>query len=181
MDKETDSEEWDFDVFSVIKHYTKAGQTYSILRCPDWVNVIALTRDGRFVLVQQHRFGTQSESLEFPGGIVEKGQLPLQAAIEELREETGFESSDWYHLGSYQANPGLQNNQVHSFICKGAYESSTCAEAGVRAVLLAPQELASALYEHGGPLQQAFALASIHLAVRRGHIEVPAGLGPDGR
>lgn len=170
MDTAATTEEWDFSVFKVLKHRAPGGQTFSVLRCPDWVNVIAVTNSGQFVLVQQHRFGTQTSSLEFPGGIVDEGSSPLLSAMEELREETGFESDDWHSLGSYQVNPGLQNNLVHSFICKGAFQGSLKVEAGMQVVLLDAEHLRAALHERGGLLQQAFALASFHLAVQRGHI-----------
>jgi ADP-ribose pyrophosphatase len=171
MDKATTAEEWGFSVFSVIKHQTLDGQNFNVLRCPDWVNVIAITKDGMFVLVRQYRFGTCADSLEFPGGIVDIGSTPLLSAMEELREETGFESNAWHSLGIYQVNPGLQNNRVHSFICKDAFQSSSQVEAGMRVVLLDSEDLAAALYE--GPLRQAFALASFHLAVRQGYVEMP--------
>lgn len=173
MDKAATTEEWDFVVFSVLKHQTDQGKTFSVLRCPDWVNVIAVTKDGQFVLVQQHRFGTQAGSLEFPGGIVDEGSSPLLSAMAELREETGFESEEWHSLGSYRVNPGLQNNLVHSFICKRAFQCDLKVEAGMSVVLLDTEDLTAALHDHGGPLQQAFSLASFHLAVQRGHIEMP--------
>jgi ADP-ribose pyrophosphatase len=173
MDKAAATEEWDFAVFSVLKYKTIAGNTFSVLRCPDWVNVIAVTEGGQFVLVRQHRFGTQAGSLEFPGGIVDEGCSPLLAAMEELREETGFESDEWHSLGSYQVNPGLQNNLVHSFVCKGAFQRGDKVEAGMQVVLLDAESLTAALHDHGGALQQAFALASVHLAVQRGYIEMP--------
>jgi ADP-ribose pyrophosphatase len=172
MDKAATTEEWDFSVFSVLKHQSPGGQSFSVLRCPDWVNVIAITNGGQYVLVQQHRFGTQAGSIEFPGGIVDDGSTPISSAMEELREETGYESDEWHSLGSYQVNPGLQNNLVHSFICKGAFRGNVKVEAGMRVVLLDAEDLTAALYDHDGPLQQAFALASFHLAVQRGHIEM---------
>lgn len=171
MDKAAATEAWDFSVFRVLKHQSPEGQVFSVLRCPDWVNVIAVTQGGQYVLVQQHRFGTQAESLEFPGGIIDEGNSPLYSAMTELMEETGFESDDWHSLGCYQVNPGLQNNLVYSFICKGAFQRLIKVEAGMRVVLLDSEELAAALYDQGGPLQQSFALASVHLAIQRGHIE----------
>src|SRR5579883_396727 len=64
------------------------------LRCPDWCNVIAVTPDEHVVMVWQYRFGTDALSLEIPGGVVDPGELPEQAARRELREETGYEVDD---------------------------------------------------------------------------------------
>jgi ADP-ribose pyrophosphatase len=166
-------EEQDFEVFSVLKYRNSRGQNFRVLQCPDWVNVIAITEGGLFVLVRQHRFGTQADSLEFPGGLIDKGCSPIFSAMAELREETGFESDEWYSLGSYLANPGLQNNFVHSFVCKGAFQASAKVEEGARVILLDANDLKTSLYDDGGELRQAFALASFHLAVHRGYVEMP--------
>jgi ADP-ribose pyrophosphatase len=55
------------------------------------VAVLALTDDGRFVLVRQYRPGPAQVLLELPGGRVEDGEAPLAAAARELHEETGYQ------------------------------------------------------------------------------------------
>src|SRR4051812_23373752 len=47
---------------------------FVVVRPSDWVNVVALTRDGHIVLVRQFRFGIDTFSLEIPGGIIETGE-----------------------------------------------------------------------------------------------------------
>ena len=56
----------------------------------DIVAVLALTADDRIVLVREFRVGPEEVLLELPGGIVDAGESPLEAAARELREETGF-------------------------------------------------------------------------------------------
>ena len=57
---------------------------------PDWVNVVAVTPEGKIVLVRQFRFGSNSLWLEVPGGVMEKGEDPITAGVRELSEETGY-------------------------------------------------------------------------------------------
>lgn len=38
---------------------------YYILEYPDWVNVIAITKEGKFVLVRQYRHGIKETRYEF--------------------------------------------------------------------------------------------------------------------
>jgi ADP-ribose pyrophosphatase len=56
----------------------------------DTVAVLALTADQEVVLVRQFRPGPEEVLLELPGGRIEAGQTPAEAARAELLEETGF-------------------------------------------------------------------------------------------
>ena len=71
------------------------------LEAPDWVNVIAVTRDGLVILVRQFRFGTGEVSTEIPAGMVDAGETPLEAAQRELMEETGHAAERWTGPVSY--------------------------------------------------------------------------------
>jgi len=73
------------------------------------------------VLVQQYRHGLKAVTLEIPGGLVENGESPLQAAKKELRQETGYEAAEWIDLGSVHPNPAIQSNSCFSFVAKGAH------------------------------------------------------------
>ncbi|HZU81637.1 MAG TPA: NUDIX hydrolase [Polyangiaceae bacterium] len=90
------------------------------LRCPDWCNVIAVTPDEHVVMVWQYRFGTDALSLEIPGGVVDPGELPEQAARRELREETGYEVDDLESFTQVEPNPAVQDNRCFTFVGRGA-------------------------------------------------------------
>jgi 8-oxo-dGTP pyrophosphatase MutT (NUDIX family) len=96
-----------------------SGRAVMTLEGADWVNVIARTQEGAIVFVRQHRFGTQQDSLEIPGGVIDPGEEPLQAARRELREETGYEASAWRSMGWCFPNPAIQANRVHTFVAEG--------------------------------------------------------------
>ncbi len=64
---------------------------YYVLEYPDWINVIAITRDGRFVFIDQYRHGLGETSYEIPAGVSEPSDgSKLAAAQRELAEETGY-------------------------------------------------------------------------------------------
>lgn len=90
---------------------------YYVFEYPDWVNIIAITRDGRFVLIDQYRHGLGETSYEIPAGVMEPTDCsPLDAARRELLEETGFGGGQWRPLTVLSANPATQNNLTHCFL-----------------------------------------------------------------
>lgn len=92
---------------------------YYVLEYPTWVNVIALTPEGKFVMVKQYRHGLGIVATELCAGVAEAGEEPMEAAKRELLEETGFGGGDWELLSVLCANPGSQNNLSYSFIARG--------------------------------------------------------------
>jgi ADP-ribose pyrophosphatase len=90
-----------------------AEKEFVVIHAPDWVNVIALTPDGKLVLVRQFRFGSNTLSLELPGGMIEEGEDPVAAGVRELAEETGYGGGKASLLGSVSPNPAIQDNLCH--------------------------------------------------------------------
>lgn len=90
------------------------------LHSPDWVNVIPVTPEGRVVLIRQWRQGTDQEALEIPGGIIDPGETPAQAAARELLEETGYQAPALTALGWVSPNPALFSNRCYTFLASGA-------------------------------------------------------------
>jgi ADP-ribose diphosphatase len=81
-----------------------------------WANIVALTKNREVVLVKQYRHGVCESLLEFPGGVVEEGEDPLEGARRELLEETGYTASQWIQIGQIYPNPALQTNALHCFL-----------------------------------------------------------------
>lgn len=108
-------------VFDVLEQHETAATgiqgDYIALDAPDWVMVAAVYQDS-FVLVRQWRHAAQSLSLEFPGGVVDRGENAEAAARRELQEETGFSAGKITHLGSVSPNPALFKNRLHVYLAE---------------------------------------------------------------
>ncbi len=113
-----------FDVYSVQKSHPsgKSGRFY-LVDAPEWVTIVPLMIDeeGRrnFIMVRQYRHGSGKVTLEFPAGVVERGEDPETAGIRELKEETGYAPSSSRFLGNVNPNPAFMNNHTHVYVMTG--------------------------------------------------------------
>lgn len=103
----------------------RVNDEYYVLEYPDWVNIIAITDDDRFVLVRQYRHGLGRTSFELCAGVCEQGESPEESARRELLEETGYAGGEWHELMQLTANASTQNNITHCFIARGVSKVDT--------------------------------------------------------
>ena len=97
---------------------------FYVLEYLDWVNVIAITEDGQFVMERQYRHGLGKTCFEIPAGVMEKGETPLEAAKRELMEETGYGEGEWTNIMNVSGNSSTTNNISHCFVAKGVKKIS---------------------------------------------------------
>ena len=145
------------------------AQEYHSLAQADYVNILAVTPDGRIPLVRQYRPALERETLELPGGLRESSEAPQRTAARELLEETGFTTRDEPVLiGSLSADSGRLENR---FWC---YFSGACdvpradwqSESHVECVLVGRRELLDMILD--GRFDHAMHIALIGLAQMRG-------------
>lgn len=98
---------------------------YYVLEYPDWVNVIAITDKGKFIMERQYRHGLQWTGYEICAGVCEKGEAPVESAKRELYEETGYAGGTWTPLMTISPNPGTMTNLCHCFLAEGVEKVST--------------------------------------------------------
>lgn len=94
---------------------------FTVIDAMDWVIIIPVMNKHskkEFVMVWQWRHGSKCLSLEFPGGVLEPGEEPKEAAIRELAEETGYKPGKIEKIGEFSPNPAIMSNRVHFFLAE---------------------------------------------------------------
>lgn len=80
--------------------------------------VLALTDDGHVVLTRQFRPGAERVLWELPGGFVDDGESPVDAAARELREETGYEAAELQVVAAVFPS-AYSTEQRHAVVARG--------------------------------------------------------------
>lgn len=97
----------------------RINDEYYLLEYPDWVNVIAVTTEGLFVMIEQYRHGIDEVITELCAGVVEAGEETEAAARRELLEETGYSGGRWRLLNVICQNPSTCNNFTYCYLAEG--------------------------------------------------------------
>jgi ADP-ribose pyrophosphatase len=95
-------------------------EPYYVVELPDWCNMVVVTKEERIILVRQYRYPVDQNTLELPGGVIEKGEKPIDAAKREMEEETGYTSDDIELIMQLSPNPAINNNTAYFFLARNA-------------------------------------------------------------
>lgn len=131
---------------------TEAGQTiepYYTLECPDFVHVLAITPEGRIVVIRQYRHGYGASILELPGGLKDPADPdPVTAGMRELEEETGYIARDARLVASYAVDPAKLKNRLHLVVAENARPDGKLAldeHEAIEVLTMTPAELMVAI------------------------------------
>ena len=96
----------------------KTEHNFFIIETFNWVNIIPITPEGNIVLIRQYRAGSDSITLEIPGGVMDKDEDPIMTARRELEEETGYINGQYELLGTAYPNPAFLKNKIHFVLAR---------------------------------------------------------------
>lgn len=91
------------------------------LEHPGAAVILAVDGDDRVFVLHQYRHPVGRRFVEIPAGLCdgEPGEDPLQVAQRELREEAQLQATDWTHLASSYASPGISQEIHHLYLARG--------------------------------------------------------------
>ena len=88
---------------------------YFRIEMPHYAAVFAVTDDKKIIIFRSYRHAIGEVTLTVPGGMIEKGESPLQGIKRELLEETGFVANVWESLGTFAGNSTRGCGTYHFF------------------------------------------------------------------
>lgn len=101
-------------------HPKDVEDTFATIDTSNWINVIPITEEGKIILIRQFRHGIEGTTVEIPGGGIDTDdENPLEAAVRELQEETGYLARSWKYLGCVTPNPAIFNNYCYTYLARG--------------------------------------------------------------
>ena len=84
------------------------------------VCVIPVTDEGEIVCVRQYRYPFHEALLEIPAGKLDTpDEDPTEAALRELREETGAICKKLTYMGLYYPSPAILDEKIYMYLAEG--------------------------------------------------------------
>ena len=94
---------------------------YYEIEMPHYTAVFAVTLEQKIIILRCYRHAIGEVTLTMPGGMIEKGESPLEGIQREFLEETGYVAKEWKSLGEFVGNSTRGCGTYHLFFVTEAY------------------------------------------------------------
>jgi ADP-ribose pyrophosphatase len=108
-------------VFNIIVdelEYFESGNSTirEVVEHPGGAVILAVFPDNRIILIKQYRYPIDKYIYELPAGKLDPGENPLECALRELEEETGYVAGKIKHLTYIYTSPGFCNEKLDIYL-----------------------------------------------------------------
>ena len=101
-----------------------------VVRHPGAVVILPLMDDGRVCFVRNYRVAVGHSLIELPAGTLEPSEDPVETAVRELAEETGYRAGRIERLLTFCMSPGILDERMHLFVAESLQPGPMALEAG---------------------------------------------------
>ena len=91
----------------------------------DYSTIVPFVSNDTILIIRSYRHLVDSVEIEVPSGYVDEGETPKEAAIRELKEETGFVANDVIPLGYYTLDYSMFEQKGNLFAAYGLFKEGT--------------------------------------------------------
>jgi len=88
------------------------------------ISILALSHDGKLLLTREYRHPVERTVWGCPGGAIDAGEEPLEAAARELLEETGCSADSLEVIGKTFPLPGLSPHVTNVVLARGTKKTA---------------------------------------------------------
>lgn len=96
-----------------------ATSELDLLKHPGASAIVAMPDPKTVILIHQYRHAVQEHIWEIPAGTLDPEEEPLDCAMRELTEETGYSAETWEKLGEIVPVPGYSDERIHLYLAGG--------------------------------------------------------------
>ena len=101
-----------------------------VVEHPGGVCILPIDENGVCTMVRQFRYPFGKMMLEAPAGKLEYGEDPLECAVRELSEETGFQADELIPMGSMCTSPGFSTERLYLYLALGLHAGKSHPDEG---------------------------------------------------
>jgi len=87
-----------------------------VVEHPGGVGIVALTDEGKVLMVRQYRYPMEEEIIEIPAGKLDNDEDPFECAKRELSEETGYTAKTYVDFGAMYPSPGFCRETLYLYL-----------------------------------------------------------------
>ena len=103
--------------FNVVQDEVRVNgniRPYDYLEMMEGVSILPFHGEN-IITLREYRYPIRSWQTELPGGLIDPGETPEQAAVRELKEETGYEAEEVISLGYFYPSFGSTDEKIYLF------------------------------------------------------------------
>ncbi len=130
--------------------------------------IVAVTPEGKILLVRQYRYAIEEDTMEIPAGLLEDGEEAITGACREMEEETGKKPVRMEHMFRFYSSPGFTTEGLDVYLCDAWEESRQHLDADefIDLVEVSPEEILPMIHDGRITDGKTIAALSYYLATR---------------